>query len=285
MSTIKTNKIKLNNGKTVKIKIESYTSAQEVVRDCKVRKITDDSFDDVSTKSLSKDWEGVNTYNEALDLLNNGYQPSVEALNGALKVNAKGTEKRIQFENNVYGFSPVVPLAMKGIPNSMINMTMKPIKCKVVNVYYDMTVSCGVSPEQIIENGQKVLGAIIVLEKKGYRFNLYAVQSYSNNFDADMLCVKIKSSDKPLDLKRMSFPLTHPGFFRVIGFDWYSKCPVAKYRSCYGHALAYDMNPEERRDFANKMFGEGAVYISCKNVSTQNEEDLKEVFSNAKQSR
>ena len=281
MSTIQHKELKLNDGTKITMNVEIYGSAQEVVSHCRSRKITDSSFDDMEHKKLSDDWNGVKSYNDALDLLKNGYQPTVEKLGEALKFNTKGIEKRVKFENNIHGFAPVVPLALKGVPNSMVDMTMKSIKCKVIDVYYDMTTSCETTVEEIIENGQKIFGAIIALEKQGYRFNLFAVQSYTRDYKGDMLCVKIKSSDKPLDLKRMSFPLTHPAFFRVIGFDWYSKCPVAKYRSCYGNALAYDLSSEERLEFGKKMFGQGAVYLSIKNVNKETDESLKEVFTNA----
>lgn len=269
------------NKRTITVNVETYSSAQEVVNDCKARTITDSCFENQET-TRNKSFTGVENYQEALDLLRNGYQPTVENLKQALKVNKGIVEKRVKFENNIHGFAPVVPLALKGVPNSMVNMTMKPVKLKVLDVYYDMTISCCTSTSEIIRNGQKVLGAIINLEKQGYRFNLYAVQTYYKNNDADMLCVKVKSSDRPLDLKRISFPLTHPAFFRVIGFDWYSKCPVAKYRGGYGKAIAYDLNAEERKEFGKEMFGDGAVYISCSNVSNETTESLQEVFLNAK---
>lgn len=280
MSTIQSKDFKLSNGRRIKMNVETYLSAQEVVKDGKTREITDNRFDNMM-KTCDEEFTSVKSYDEALDLLKNGYQPTVEKLNESLKCKANGFEKRIQFENSIHGFSPIVPLALKGVPNSMMNMTMKPIKCKVIDVYYDMTTSCGTKTKTIIENGQKILSAIVALEKKGFRFNLYAVQSYFEDGSGDMLCVKIKSSDKPLDLKRMSFPLTHPAFFRVIGFDWYSKCPTAKYRYGYGRAVAYELNSNERMEFGKNMFGEGAVYLSIKTVNEQSDESLKEVFLNA----
>lgn len=277
MSTIQKYKIKVDN-KNFSVNLERYSSAQDMVADCKTRHNTSTSFHDYTTHSVSKDWEGVDSYQEALDLLSGGYQPTVDKLSASLKVNRTGVTKRIVFENNVHGFAPVVPLAMMSIPNSMINMTMKPIKCKVIDVYYDMTVSSGTSTEQIIQNGQKLLSVIIDLEKSGYRFNLYAVQGYCDDSSADMVCIKVKSSDKPIDIKRISFPLTHPAFFRVIGFDWYGKCPVAKYRSGYGRALTYCV--KDHRSFAKQVFGDNAVYFSGNNLKYEEEKHLKEVLSN-----
>ena len=270
------------SGKRSKIKsvIERYNSAWEVVQDCKTRTITNSYFHDYSKETLDE-WHGVKSYDEALELLENGYQPTVEKLKEKMKDLGKiGSQKRMRIENDVVGGAPVVPLAMMGLPKSMLNTKIRPIKCKVIDVYYDVTCNCGTSSEKINRNGQKLLGAIMELEKQGYKFNLYAVQSYSEEDDVDMLVVKIKSSNQPLDLKRMSFPLTHTAFFRVIGFDWYGRCPKATYRSGYGRALSYHLNMEQLNDFAKDAFGDNALYLSGKEIMNQDEKYIKEALEN-----
>lgn len=265
----------------MKAVIERYESARAVVEDCRVRPITDPCFTDRSKKTLELDWEGVSTYEEALNLLEFGYQPTVEKLKEKMKDLGKiGTQKRMRIENSVAGGAPIVPLAMMGLPKSMLETKIKPIKCKVIDVYYDMTCSAGTSPKRIIENGQKLLGAIMELETMGYKFNLYAVQGYSDERSVDMLVVKIKSSTQPLDLKRMSFPLTHTAFFRVIGFDWYSRCPKAKYRSGYGQALAYNLSEKNLGEFAKQAFGDNALMFSGTNIMNKDEKHIKEALEN-----
>ena len=262
--------------------IEKYESAMNVAEDCSKRRITNDSFKDMAKERMGS-FEGVRSYEEALDLLKNGYQPTVENLREKLKATCTGTGKRIKFQNDICGFAPVVPLAMKGIPQAMIGMTMRPIKTKVIDIYYDITCSCGTSSEQIIENGQKLLGAVIALEKAGYRFNIYAVQSYTESRNADMLIVKVKSSDKPIDLKRISFPLTHTAFFRVIGFDWYSKTPKGTYRGGYGHAISFEFDSsDEQRELAEQLFGSNAIFILGREIMHKNEEYIMEVLTNGK---
>lgn len=277
---IKTKEIKVGSHSPMKVNIEFYDSAMEVADDCRKRPITNSSFDDKSKGSFGS-WEGVKSYDEALEFLRDGYQPTVDKLKGVYKNTRMGTAKRFKFRNGVEGFAPIVPLAMMGVPNSMIDMRMTPIKCKVVDIYYDMTCSCGTSSDNIIAAGQKTLEAIMELEQAGYKFNLYGVQSYTDFRGSDILCVKIKDSSRPIDLKRISFPLTHTAFFRVIGFDWYSKMPKAKYRSGYGHALAYEFGDEARQqEFAKQAFGNNALYISATSIKHKDKEHLKEVFSN-----
>lgn len=278
MSTIITKNITVGNKKR-SVNIEFYDSAMDVYEDCKKRTITDSCFNDKSKEKFGS-WEGVKTYDEALTFLRNGYQPTVNKLREKLKVKDPG-QKRISFTNNIVGSAPIVPLALKGVPNCMIDTRMKQIKCKVIDVYYDMTCSCGTDSDDIIANGQKMLGAILDLEHQGYRINLYAVQSYNDGNSSDILAVKIKSSNQPLDLKRMSFPLTHTAFFRVIGFDWYSRFPKGKYRSGYGHALGYEYNDTQLKEFASKMLGDNAIYIAGSKILSRDEEYIKEVLKNA----
>lgn len=262
-----------------KFHIERFASAMEVVDASRSRQITNDRFTDMASAD-NWGWRGCKSWEDALDMMRNGYQPTVEKLMGLLKVSAMGNGKRITFQNNIVGYAPVVPLALKGVPNNMIDTRMKPIKCKVLDVYYDMTVSCGVDSDDIIKNGQKLLGAMLELEAQGYAFNLYAIQPYSDGNSSDMLVVKIKSSSQPIDLKRISFPLTHTAFFRAIGFDWYNKVPGGKYRSGRGSALCNMESTEKLNKIIKELFGQNAIYLSCGKIINDDVKHIKEVLEN-----
>lgn len=279
---------KVANG--YKIMCERYNSAAEVVNDAKTRKITNSRFDNMAVNlgGQGSNWCGVKNYEEALKLLSEGYQPIVEKLKAEIKANVQGNAKRVSFRNDIVGYAPVVPLAIMGVPNAMINSHMTTIKTKVIDVYYDGTFRCGVSSDDILKTGAKLLSVIISLEQQGYRFNLYQAQGYADGEDCDMLVVKIKDAAQPLDLKRVSFPMTHTAFFRVIGFDWYSKTPRGKYRSAYGHALVNEGRVKGKIDeIAKTMFGENAIYISGEKLRQEGsraEEYLKERFTKCKKS-
>lgn len=275
MSTVLHKKIRTKSFKDYPVNIEVFDSAMEVANSCKTRTITNTRFEDMQHEDLRKSWHAVKSYDEAIGLLNNGYEAVVEKLKAGAKLSAQSVQKRITFENEIQGFAPIVPLAILGVPNNMINMTMKPMKRKVMNVYYDITASSGTDKDDIINASAKLTGIIMELEARGYRFNLYAVQSYTNDDDADMLVVKLKSSDKPIDLRRMSFPLCHPAFFRVIGFDWYSKFPQGKYRSTYGRAMKYTFK-SDYAEAGKQLFGDDSILFSAVNLINQDIEQIKE---------
>lgn len=281
MSQIRTLKVK--GFKNNEFHIETYDSAYQVVEDCKKRKITNSSFDNMREERIRKSWHGVGSYDEALKLMETGYQPTVEKLKKGIKPNLSGVSKRVSFHNDVVGYAPIVPLAIMGVPQSMMNSYMRPVKAKVINVYYYMSVNAGCSSEELMKAGQKFLGAIMELELQGYRMNIYCVQSYYQNHDgADMMCVKIKSANQPLDLQRVSFPLTHPAFFRVIGFDWYSKFPIGKYRFGYGSALGAEYSTAEMQKGFEEIFGNNiVVFVASKIIENdETQEHLKEVIEN-----
>lgn len=262
MSRITETKINLK-GKPYRLMTEYYNNSAEMVNDLRKRPLTNSAFEDKSTETFGA-WHGCKTYEECLEYLRNGYQPVVDTLKAAVKPAV--TNKRITFQNNIVGGNPVVPLALMGVPNCMIDTRIKPIKAKVLDVYYDITCSSSTESEDIIEAGQKLLAAILKLEQSGYRFNLYAVQTYSDNSSCDMLAIKVKSSDQPLDLKRMSYTLTHTSFFRVLGFDWYSRTPKGKYRgSGYGRNFAdnFDYDGKKLDAWAKQFFGSNTIFLSA----------------------
>lgn len=267
MSVIQTRTVKIN-GKNFNVNTETYESSADIVQDCRTRRITDSAFDDMQSKTLRKNFHGVQNYDEALILMSEGWNKEVKELQKVIDTCKTVEGKRIAFKNDIQGFAPIVPLAILGVPNSMINTRMKPIKSKVISIYYDMTISFGTSTETIIKNGKKLIEALIRLENSGYRVNLFMAQSYNDSEGADIVAVRIKSANRPLDLKRVCFPIMHPAIFRVIGFDWYSKFPKGKYRSGYGHAIGYD--GEKKVDAVmRECFGKESVYLSAVQIEKQ----------------
>lgn len=262
--------------------IETFDSADEVVKTCKNRPLnTAAGFSTDEQKKENESFTGVKNWNEACELLKTGYQPSVEKFKTGIKSSLSGQGKRISFFNDVVGYAPIVPLALQGIPNSMQNSYMKPIKAKVVDIYYDMGCPCYVNKDKLQAAGEKLLGAILDLEMQGYKFNLYATQTYCDGNSFDMLCTKVKNSNTPLDLRKISFPLTHPAYFRSIGFDWYSRMPKSKYRNGYGHALTSEHSEKIFQDGFKELFGKNAVAFAAERIINADRDHIKGILTNA----
>ena len=278
MSTIKTYQSKFFGGH---LNVETYTTAQEIAEHLETRSKTSSNFKDDPYEN--KGFVGA-TRDQTYKMLREGYQPVVDSLKGHIKENTNS--KRFRSFNDVVGYQPIVPNAIMGLPKSMINSAMTPIKTKVIDVYYEMTCSAYTESSDLIKAGQKMLGVIMELEAQGYRFNLYCTRGYySSSSGCDMLCLKVKSANQPMDLKRMSFPIAHTAFFRGMGFDWYSKFPKGTYRPGYGHAIAYDKSQAQIQEEYRKIFGKGAIYFAAKTIIEKKDkadEYIKEVLTNGK---
>ena len=280
MSMIKSYESKFFGGY---LNIEMYNSALEMAQDLETREVTSKQFK--SDPYENPRFVGANR-EQTYTMLREGYQPTVDALKTKLKITAAGQGKRFKSYNDVAGYQPSSPTAIMGLPKSMINSSLKPIKTKVLDVYYEMTCSAYTASSDLIKAGQKMLGVIMELEAQGYRFNLYCTQGYyGSSTGCDMVCIKVKSANQPMDLKRMSFPLSHTAFFRGIGFDWYSKFPKGKFRVGYGSPISAEKSQEAIQEEYQKIFGKNAIYFSATTIIRKRDEAekyLKEVLTNEK---
>lgn len=274
MSLTKYKTIKIN-GLTISARTEIYNSVTAFSNDLAYRSLIIPKYDIGRIASqIYGDWTGVNCYEEALDLLNKGYKPALDELKKTMKEHLVDAP-RVAFSNEVVGFAPVVPLVLNGVPKCMAGSCIKR-NGKVLDIYYDNTMPCGVTKEEMIDAGNALLKVLIKLEKQGYKFNLYAVESYcgrehhmfgNDTKTADVLCIKLKGSDRPMDIRRISFPLTHPAFFRVIGFDWQGKSPITRDIGLdRGTSMYHHYTAQEQMAIAKSLFGPRAIYISANYV-------------------
>lgn len=277
MSTIKGRYVSIKDGPLdhrANVHTEIYDSTSEFAADLKKRKRRinkeDWGYDDVRNDSYTDGFQGVKSYDEAMDLLQHGYMPLVDQVKASMK-KLKLTKNNRAFRNSIVGFAPIVPNAIKGLPTSMVDNINDGTKNKVFDVYYDLAINAGTDASDLLIRGKALLEALMALELKGYRFNLYCAQSTTNNrtlSEVDILAIKVKNSDTPLNLIRVAFPLVHPAFFRVFGFDWMDKSPITRLLSPgRGKPLCRVSDRESIDKIYKAMFGYNAIYLSSDDVA------------------
>ena len=79
-------------------------------------------------------------------------------------------------------------------------------------------------------------------------------------------------------MKRISFPLCHTAFTRVIGFDWCSKFPLGIFHKRYGTSLTTAVGAETANVLIKKMFGSNSIYISNMEIRKNGETYQKEAL-------
>lgn len=220
--------------------------------------------DRLSRKWHDEDWcGGVDSTAEAVRMLYEGWEDKVPEARLRIREVEKTLPKNSRaIKNAVVGFAPVVPLAIMGVPECMSSDARKPVKSRVISIYYDFGATSSVSAEDLTWAGMKMLTEIVRLEKTGYRVRLFGVHWQSNEYHGNAAVVKLKSEYTPLDLKRVMFPMVHPAYFRIIHLGWYDRCPTKKYMISCGHSI-YDRPQNEIDAIINQCFGPSAIYISA----------------------
>ena len=173
-----------------------------------------------------------NTHNieEAYDLLLGGDDNLFKKFKSLKKIsvdkllgNAINRHKQM---NDVVGFQANVPQYLLGLPTNMINQEPKKISQKVLNILLSIGVSGGVETYQIENLGNLYIQVLDLLEKSGYRTNLYLLEA-TEAMDKDIYCLtRIKTDREPFNIKKCIFPIMHPSYLRRIMFKWDEVCDI-----------------------------------------------------------
>jgi hypothetical protein len=169
-------------------------------------------------------WSGARDYPHAVEMLSNGLPEKTNALKKDLQrfkaqsnVNAV---KRVP-RNYYHGYAPNVPAAIIGLPKSMRQIQRTPQKVKAVSIIYDGTQNCGTTGETLDKAGSTVLQLVYWLELQGYRVALEQMVFTGRCNGTYTTCtINLKEWQQPLDIMKLSFPLTSPAMFRRFGFHW-----------------------------------------------------------------
>ena len=205
---------------------ENFNSIQEMLKILNEREnnnVMRDEYD--SQEKNSPGWYGTKSYEEAEELITNGYTEILDKIKAGIKFDASENSKIIP-ENNVFGYIPNIPNAMMNLPKSMIYAKRIPRKITTIDLVY-----CPVGPgytytQEFIDNGIKVLNVINSLEKNNIRVNLkVALKCSEAGNEANLATVTLKNFKEKLNLQKICFPIAHPSMLRRFGFKWLETTP------------------------------------------------------------
>lgn len=207
-----------------KLVFESFPTTYDFMRAVQSRP-QNDKTNNNKGKEGDNDFCGGLSWEESLDALAKGLPETCKALqsdlrkfneNGAINLGNKSVPR-----NYYYGSKPNVPAALAGKPKSMRQRQRQPQKVKTVRIVYDQCQNANTSAKTLRQSGTAVLCLVYALEKAGYRvkFDLLPFSSEAGRECAISL-INLKEFRQPLDLLKLSFPITHPAMFRRFGFTW-----------------------------------------------------------------
>jgi hypothetical protein len=225
-------------------------------------------------------WTQTESYEEADNLLLNGWNAKIDELKGTLeKFSRKVVVQQRITENNVVGFMPNVPRAIKGYPDSMLSHreVNKTETRNTIHIIYSMSANCTVGGNQLLQAGLAILKIAMILDKSNIRtkIDLVPFESYESG-DYIACTVGIKDYRQSFNFSKMAYPIANPSFFRRHGFRYLETLSgeLGKWVSGYGgatHGRGDTAEYMKQAGFAEK----NAIYITYDDCRREDYDPMK----------
>lgn len=236
-----------------------------------------DASNEVS--KYNTEFTGTESFDVAQKLLKYGDKVNADKIAATIrkiKAQGKGNETRNRLYNSPCGFMPIVPKVLAGDPQNMLAIKKQRYNStKVLNIAYNVAVSCSITTDDMIKTAAKVANVIASLEKNGYRVNLYAYacgMDIKSNYYS--LLVKIKDSGKYLDTLRIAYPLVNPSFYRRHIFGYMERLKGFYLNRSYGKIV--------NEEGCKECLPINACYLSYYFCSGKTEEEIAKYIESAK---
>ena len=224
---MKTTKFKAGNKKAVCIEFNNMAQFLDYINTKQASDLFKQKEELNMLESLRDDekayrFTGTRNYNEAVELMQNGWLEVAQELNKRLKktVSASTLKNKRTFERrvSVQGATPIVPLYLQGVPSNMQTTNIVQKKNKVITVNVNIGYNGGASVEKIKTNAFCAIETIRNLEASGYKCNLNIFDTAYEGSFGYVLKIKVKNAGERLNVSKLSFPLCHPSMLRRFTF-------------------------------------------------------------------
>lgn len=193
------------------------------------------------TGTQVKTWAMTESFDEAIDLMANGWSTKVGEIASKLEFRTKPVAKVQRNTISVAGFQPIVPLYIAGVPTNMVNKQLVAIKQKVVDVVKLVNYDASTSAGTMVGESVKALQVVTKLESLGYRCNLFVALGTRAGGKSIVAKIKVKSANERLSISKLCFPMAHPSMLRRLLLRFIEVLPETtqafKYR--YGVPIGY----------------------------------------------
>ena len=195
-----------------------------------------------SSSDSGSSFSGTRSFEEAISKCKYG-DPDIKKLIDEQQislgeVNNVVNKIKTEYSLDVVGSVPHVPNAILNIPQNMIKVTRRQVRNKIINIFISLGANCHIDKEDMAKTAAKFAAAIDLLEKEGYRCNVFsgclAGRSYSGNVGH---VVKIKTDREPLNLSIMAFPMASPSMLRRLHFRVMEGSPLDFTHDGYGSTI------------------------------------------------
>ena len=196
----------------------------------------------LSSTTGSYSFTQTQSYEEATKLLKDGWSSMAQEITKKLNVikNQVVNEHVQKILYDVVGFQASVPRYLQGIPTSMVNKKLVPVKQKVITLDKDISYNASIKTEQIIEASVQTLQLIKKIEAQGIRVNLNLVWGVAAGDTKEVAKIRLKSANERLNISKLSFPLVHPSMLRRLCFRYLEVAPTVTKSYTWGYGAPLD---------------------------------------------
>lgn len=202
-------------------RIEKFSGIDEMVKWVE-RTPSDEGFKDIvsGTHEVRKGFNGVDSYEQARDYIRKGV--NMKDVKAAINTGSRDYSKK-QNVRHISGGAPCVPAAVASDPRAMYQRRNTQIT-GAYNVFVNCGYNCGVTPQEAKDAGLKVLQEVLRISAIK-PVNLYVGATAIDNERKNIIGygMQIMDAGKAFNAARVSYALTHCGFFRVFGFAYYER--------------------------------------------------------------
>ena len=218
-----------------------------------------------SSKDGGYHFTRTETYEKALQLATNGWDDAEAAarkISNALVRRIGALVERDEEIFDVEGAAVDVGLMLQGIPEHMVryeqHFTESP--GPIVRIMFNISASCGISPETMIAKGAAVAGLVECIELSGKSVELWAVARCRESYHSVVTRVLVKAAGQPLDMGRVMFAVGHPSSLRRLWFRWLERQEKeVRFPFRFGYGIPNDLEEDSDRGdiyVGKSLFGE-----------------------------
>lgn len=217
-----------------------------------------------------KSWSGTDSFEEALDLCERGWQ---EGLNRVEELSVRLSEQIVktlyvpEVHFDVVGDQLDMGRFVNDEPEDFMTLVPAEIELepRILHIVVNTFLSAGVSKEALFHKGSAICALTEALERHGKRVILdtvCAASGYGGGYSRTW--VRVKDADGPVQLANLVFLLAHVSTFRRLIFGTWELLPIEQ-REAIGANGGYYGSPGELRPDEEK----GDIYIGCASYSNQ----------------
>ena len=199
-----------------------------------------------SRKKGDREWNGTNTYEEAIVLARSGWtemRPNVNTLLSEVdaKVRTMVLDRPVT-RFDVTGAYVDVATFITGDPECWVEIVEEPmpVNGRVAKLLVQGSASWAVDAKMIQARGAAVCALADALARSGIYLEVWQEFTVTHRIkgkqrqttDATAICIKAASD--PLDIDLLMFPLGHPSMFRRLIFDMWERAMTPAQRKRYG---------------------------------------------------